>query len=254
MAFWDNLAEKSVLLEERALGRIYLMDILSTFFTSSSLVLLAGATQTVAMLFRNQIIMRCVLIIGTILYIVYYLKVVSPPLYEAAFISAAIGISTLYGLIRLLLDRSRIMLSADMVPIYEAMGAIEPGQFRRLMSLGQHQILQVDTVLTHEGTKPDKLYFVKSGTLVAEKGGSCFTLHAPLFIGEIAYITGAPASATIRAGAGVDLVEWKSDVLQRETRRKPSLGLALDARLASDLAAKVAVAVSPDSVQTQPPG
>ncbi len=224
------------------------MESLPTFLAPSNLVLLAGGIQAAAMLFRNQIMLRCILILGTGLYIGYYLTIVAPPLYEAAFISAAIGLSTFYGLIRLLLDRSQILLKADMIPIYQAMGAIEPGQFRRLMRLGQCHRLTTETVLTQEGIIPDKLYFVTSGALVAEKGESIFILHGPMFIGEIAYITGTPASATIRASAGAELVEWKSDALQREARRKPALGLALEARLARDLAAKLVIAVSPDAV------
>lgn len=227
------------------------MESLSTFLAPANLVLLAGAIQAAAMLFRNQIMLRCILIAGTFLYVLYYLTVVSPPLYEAALISTAIGLSTLYGLIRLLLDRSQILTNADIIPIHQAMGAIEPGHFRRLMRLGQRHTLTAEKYLTQEGTIPDKLYFVTSGTLVAEKDTSIFTLHGPMFIGEIAYITGTPASATIRASAGAELVEWKSDALQKETRRKPALGLALEARLARDLAAKVAIAVSPDAVSAR---
>jgi hypothetical protein len=99
------------------------MESLSALLAPSSLVLLAGAVQTAAMLFRNQIIMRCILIFGTALYIIYYLKIVSPPLYEAAFISAAIGLHLrLYGLLLLLLDRSQLLLSSDLLPVYKAMG------------------------------------------------------------------------------------------------------------------------------------
>jgi CRP-like cAMP-binding protein len=229
------------------------MESLSALLAPSSLVLLAGAVQTAAMLFRNQIIMRCILIFGTALYIIYYLKIVSPPLYEAAFISTAIGASTLYGLLLLLLDRSQLMLSSDLIPVYKAMGTMEPGQFRRLMRLGHRHILETDTVLTHEGKKPENLFFIKSGTVIAEKAGTRFRLTAPLFIGEIAYITGAPASATIRAEAGADVVEWHSATLQRATRRKPNLGLALDARLASDLARKVATSVTFEAIDPKAP-
>ncbi len=225
------------------------MEISSSFLAPTNLVLLGGAVQTIAMLFRNQVIMRCTFIIGSLLYVIYYLTIVSPPLYEAAFISIMMGLSTFFGLIRLLLDRSKIMLNTDLVEIYEAMGAMEPGPFRRLMRLGQRYVLDADTILTREGIKPDRLYFVKSGALIVEKGGSRFALNAPMFIGEIAYMTGSPASATIRASTGTELVEWNSDVLRRATRRKPNLGVALDARLASDLAAKVAAAVSPDAIR-----
>lgn len=225
------------------------MEISASFLTSANLVLLAGGVQAIAMLFRNQVIMRCTLMIGTLLYVIYYLLGVSPPLYEAAVVSGMIGLSTLFGLVRLLLDRSQIMISADLIPIYQAMGGIQPGQFRQLMGLGQRRFLEADAVLTREGITPDNLYFVKSGTLLVEKGTSRFTLNAPMFIGEIAYMTGSPASATIRTGAGVELVEWNKNELRRVTQRKPNLGLALNARLANDLAAKVAAAVSPDATR-----
>jgi CRP-like cAMP-binding protein len=165
-------------------------------------------------------------------------------------ISAAIGLSTLFGLVRLLLDRSKIMLSDSLMDMYHSMGAIEPGHFRQLMRLGRRHFLEEGVILTREGIKPDNLYFVNSGTLIVEKNKSHFTISAPIFIGEIAYMTGFAASATIRTGQGVELVEWNSDILLRATRRKPNLSVALDALIAKDLAKKVAAAVGQDAVRT----
>lgn len=220
------------------------MDSLLGLFAPTSLVLLAGAVQTAAMMFRNQVVMRCILLLGTCLYIYFYINIVSPPLYEAAFISVATGLSTFYGLVLLLLDRSPFMLKSEQKHIYKAIGYMEPGQFRHLLRLCKRHILESEVVLTHEGKKPTSLFFIPSGKVIVEKGATSFELSGPLFIGEISYITGEHASATIRAEVGTEVIEWDTAILQKAAKRKPSLGLALDARLASDLARKVATSVA----------
>jgi CRP-like cAMP-binding protein len=224
------------------------MEMIKEILDPSRLVLLAGALITVAMLFRNQIILRCIYLSGSALYITYYVAIVSPPLYEAAIASSLIAVATLSGLISILLDRSRFLLRRDQVPLFEAMGGMEPGAFRRLMRLGRHRIVTSEEALTRQGVSPDRLYFVKSGQVLAEKGPHRFLLPAPLFIGEIAYMTEATASATIRVGPDAELVEWQHTTLRRATERNARLRLALDARLARDLADKVAKAVGPDAV------
>lgn len=224
------------------------MELFSDIFNSSRFVLLASIVMTAAMLFRNQIVLRCVFLCGSALYIVYYLAVLMPPLYDAAVASVILALATLYGLVLLLLDRSRYLIRPDNLPYFEAMGEIEPGAFRRLMRLGQRRIVAREECLTLQGVTPDRLFFVRSGEVEAEKGRHRFHRRAPLFVGEIAYMNGGIASATIRVGEGAELIEWPCSALRRATERSPRLASALDARLAKELAAKVREAVGPDSL------
>jgi len=228
------------------------MDFVTTIVNPALLVLVAGAVQAIAMLFRNQFVLRGVFIVGSILYISYYLGVVSPPLYEAALMSGILASATLYGMASLILDRSRFMIRAEQIPLFEAMGGIEPGLFRRLMRLGRPRVVSGPEKLTRAGVTPDRLYFVRSGQVMAEKGGYQFALRPPLFIGEIAFMTRAPASATVSVSGDAEIVEWSCARLHKATGRDARLRLALHARLAQDLAAKVTAAVGPDALLVLP--
>jgi len=165
------------------------------------------------------------------------------PLWEAAAASIAMATSTAIGLVALLAGRSKALIPKDLMELYQQMGNIQPGEFRLLLKYGRRRQLHEREALTVQDQTLQKLYYIESGEIEAHKNGHVFTLPSGIFIGEIAFMTGAPASATIYISAGSGIVEWDSALLRKASERKDKLRLALDARLAQDLADKVANAV-----------
>lgn len=108
--------------------------------------------MTAAMLLHNQIILRCVFLCRQALHIVCCLAVLSPPLCDAALASLILAMATVYGLARLLRDRSRVLVRSEQLPFLDAMGGIEPRAYcRRLMRLGHRRVLPGAEVLTRKG-------------------------------------------------------------------------------------------------------
>jgi len=216
----------------------------SVWFSAGQLVFLGAAIQTLAMLFRDQVALRITYIVGGAIWIFYYLFALSSPLWEAALASFALTLATFYGLLGLLVGRSKLIIPDHLMGLYHTMGGLAPGEFRALMRAGQRKTVESAEVLTHEGAVPDKLYFVESGGVRAQKNSHEFALPPEVFIGEVAFMTGQPASATIELAAGAQLVEWDAADLKRRMRRNPRLRQALEARIARDMADKVARAVN----------
>lgn len=213
-------------------------------FSAEKLVLVGAVVQTAAMLFRHQIILRVTFIIGAAIYVCFYLLILPYPLWEAAIASIAMALATFYGLVVILVSRSKLIIPASLMDLYTKMGGMEPGEFRSLMRSSARRVAETTETLTHEGEVPDRLYFIEAGRMWAEKNAREFSLPSEVFIGEVAFLTGQPASATVRVAAGTRIVEWDAATLKRRIQRNARVRLALEARIAEDLAGKVARAVN----------
>lgn len=209
------------------------------------LVAAAGVIYMLAFLIINQVVLRCMLLIGSAFYIAYYSVVANEPLWAAIFTNLGISLANLFGLLLLLFRNSRFSIPRAHSDIYPAFRLLPPGDFRTLMRLGERKKLEADTTLTREGKTVETLYFVLDGEVAAEKRGETFSLPLQIFIGEVGYLTGNGASATTRLAEGGEVVAWDVRKLRREARRNTRFNLALDALISQDLATKVAQAGAP---------
>jgi hypothetical protein len=210
---------------------------------SSVLVHVAMLGYVAGFLFCEQIMLRLLVLFGTVLYIAYYYYHPSEPLWEAMFVSVLIGLANLMGLGQLLISRVMFGLSDEEKLIYAKLPGLEPGHFRALMRIGKIGTLKRAALLTKEGRQPDKLYFTCFGEFAAEKGERRFLMPAGVFIGEVSFVLGSVASATLAAPAGARIAVWDVNDLKQAFAQRPRLKEAIEALLARDLAAKVAEGV-----------
>ncbi len=191
-------------------------------------------------LFRNQVVLRLLVLAGSLLYCIYYVYAVAEPLWDAFFGTALIASANLIGLVGLLLSRARIIVPAGERDLLEALRPLEPGLFRRLMRAGEVIHAEAPIEMTQEGEAPDALWFVASGGVRIDKFGSAVNVSGPCFIGEIAWLQGVPATAGTALDPGAVAVRWPRPALARALRRSPRLATALEALIAQDMARKVA--------------
>lgn len=192
------------------------------------------------LLFRDQIILRLLILAGSCCYIAYYSVAAAEPLWTAMAGSSLIVLANLYGLGALLASRRPSIVPERQRGLREAMGGMEPGLFTRLMRLGDELRAGGEVEMTRQGERPDALWFLVSGRARLRKGGQAGELEGPCFVGEIGWLTGSEASADVTALPGAALVRWDRFALRRTTRRSVRLENALDAAIAADMARKVA--------------
>ena len=90
-----------------------------------------------------------------------------------------------------------------------------------------------------EGEVPANLYYVEGKGFELRKGEFLAKVDSPAFAGEIAFLNGVAASATVTLPPGTDYVVWSVADLRKVSRRNRALGNALIARFSLDLAQKV---------------
>jgi hypothetical protein len=207
-----------------------------------NIVHVGAALYLAGFLFRDQLMLRGLIIAGDLVYILYFMLAPEVPLWGGVFWSAVFMIVNTWMIARIIADRTHLRLSDDDQRLFRLLDGLSPGEFRRLMKIGTWHRADGPTVLTNEGQSLGRLYYVLDGAITIDKAGHSFAIAPETFIGEVAFLTGRTASATVTVGDNATYVSWDRAALRRLQMRAPSLTIALHGVLNKDMAAKVAKA------------
>lgn len=208
-----------------------------------SIVVIAAGLQTVAYLFSSQLMLRFFLLMGTAAYMLYYFVAADEPLWHAIFGTACIGITSIYGFLRVLADRSTLSIPKAYKPIFDQIGNIEPGAFRKLMKTAHIKTFDAAELLIEKGTVPEHVFFTVEGNVDVSKRAHSFAVGPHNFLGEISIMGGFPATATVHSRAGCTCVIWHRETLLTQMRKNERFRSAVEALFAKDMARKLAEAV-----------
>ncbi|MCA0432190.1 MAG: cyclic nucleotide-binding domain-containing protein [Proteobacteria bacterium] len=194
----------------------------------------------ICFLFRNQLYLRSFAILGSLAYIAYYYGVTSEPLW-APMVYSSLNIATNLVMIGLILrDQREGQFGEGDLQLFRRLSPLNPGEFRRLMRGGTWQQAEGSTQITTEGAALDRLYFVMDGDIEIEKSGRKITPDSGIFIGEIAFLSNKPATATVTLRPGARYVSWDSNALRQQLARDSALQHGMLKLLNADLMTKVA--------------
>ena len=191
-------------------------------------------------LFRNQILLRSFAIAADLSYIIYYLTVSDQPLWEAAAWSILILVTNAVMLVLIIRDQRIGGFADHELKLYRCLEGVSPPDFRRIVRLGKWTRAEHEITLTTIDQAQDHLHYVLEGAITAEKNGRRIDCKVPLFIGELAYLRHAPASATVRVQPGSLYITWSYADLTRAQMKHETLRSAIAAMLNADLADKLA--------------
>lgn len=214
------------------------MDPVSFLSGPAVLIHLAAGIQVLGYLVRDQLVMRLALLTGTVFYVLYYIYFPATPLWEAALWSTMMGLAN--SAVVLVHERSTWRMSEDDRQLLHAFHPMRPGEFRRFMRAGTMRTAECNTLLTVEGERLQILYYVVDGEIWILKQGRLFRYPPGAFMGEIAYVAGRPASATVKLSKGARYVAWDRERLRCLTERKPAMFQAIQSLLVRDMAEKIA--------------
>lgn len=210
------------------------------FLTKENIVHVGALFYLAGFLFRDQLMLRGLIIAGDFIYILYFLFAPDVPLWGGVFWSTVFVLVNVWMIARIVADRTHFAMSEDEQRLFRLLDGLSPGEFRRLMRIAAWRDVEGEVALTEEGKPLERLYYVLDGAITIDKAGHSFTIPPQVFIGEVAFLTGRPASATVTVGDGARFVAWEKAALRRLQLRAPSLTIALHAALNKDMAEKVA--------------
>ena len=213
-----------------------------SIFQKDNIVHIGALLYLSGFLFRNQILLRGLIILGDIVYIAYFFLAPATPLWGAIFWSGLFMLVNCWMIALIVAETKHFRLTPTERQLHDALVDVTPGQFRQLLKLAHEGTAEAPMVITQEGKPLDSLYFVLTGAIAIEKRGGRAMIDAQTFIGEIAFLLDRPATATVTLERGCHYFLWPAAELKKTMEAKPALGGSLRAAMNRNLAMKVAQA------------
>ncbi|MHA1190198.1 MAG: cyclic nucleotide-binding domain-containing protein, partial [Alphaproteobacteria bacterium] len=148
-----------------------------------------------------------------------------------------VNLSVIFVLIR---DELDIGIPEEERALMKEIRVLNPGKFRKLMKVsGRHRTVD-ESIILDAGRKTDRLFYLADGEAEVRKNDKILRLGRGSFLGEIAFLTGNPASATVALLAGSNCIVWNVEELTRLMDKDAAIDIAIRGLLNRDMAMKVA--------------
>ena len=220
---------------------------------SDNIVHLAALLYLSGFLFRNQVLLRLLIVVGDLVYMLYFYFAPAQPLWGGIFWSAMFTLVNLTIVGQIVMDMVNFNLTVNQRKLFRLLEDLTPGDFRKLLKVGKFEEAPARKLLSFENKPLDKLYFVINGNLSVEKRGRRALTGSRTFIGEDAFLLSRPAAATVFAEPGAVYFVWHVKPLRQLLERQPALKTALGHVLNRNLAHKlIRASVLTDTVVMAP--
>jgi Cyclic nucleotide-binding domain len=217
-------------------------DYLNPTFLFTALFHISNLMAVLAFLLRDQLQLRLLMAVSFFLQGLYYFAIPGGPFFDPLFWKIVTFLTNSLMIVLMFGGRLDFGIPADLRSLFEKIHVLTPGQFRKLIKSSTRSV-ETDQPLLVEGQRPDKLHYLLKGQASITKGQTRHTVAAGIFLGEIAFLNGTEASATVQLQDGAECVTWDSHTLQMLMHKDKSLDIAMRGIFNHDLATKVANSV-----------
>jgi hypothetical protein len=140
----------------------------------------------------------------------------------------------------LLANRSRRVTDDEKLFIDTVMPSLEGNLRTRMLKLGKWETKQPGEVLIEEGQAAPRLVFIARGAASVEKADRLIGVCGPGdFLGEMSFLSGNPASATVRVSNEIRCCVYEPGELKALLLRNPPIRQALELSFNRNLVGKL---------------
>lgn len=223
---------------------------LQTVLSADTLVYLGLICFSLAFAVRDELLLRFMAIIGTFFYIAFNFTR-DVPEWSAIYSNFVLVAINVVLIVTILMERTTFAMGERERALFAHFNRLTPGQFRKLMRDAKWIETPISTDIIKEGRVPDRLYFIDAPRYQIVRGGQSFLAEGPAFAGEVVFLKGGAASATVRVPKGTRVVSWSHKALRRRMEKSGNMSNALVARFSEDMAVKVQNSVPVPMVLTR---
>jgi hypothetical protein len=192
---------------------------------------------------RDMMVLRALAVVSGVVGIAYNYWLPAGPLWLVIFwlgVFVAINVVRIVGIV---LDRRSIDFNDEEAELHETVFQnFSPVEFRKLMRIGEWRNAAQGDQLTSQGAIVGGLNLLFNGEVLVERDGAEIgRARDGAMIGEISFIQGGPATATVSATKPCRYVSWSGDELRKLLTRNPSMDIAMKHVFSIDLMRKLTV-------------
>jgi len=202
---------------------------------------LASILTMAAYLLKDILWLRLLTILSCAAGIAFNYFVPATPLWSVIYwnlLFAAINIAQIAILIR---ERTGIHFTEEEQELHDTLFKnFAPFEFMKLMRIAKWLEAKQGEVLAVEEEPINSVMLIYNGLVRVEtQGREVAQLRDGHFIGELSFITGGEASATVRALQPTLYITWPKTAVKQLLNRNPSMRLAMQSVLSTDLSKKL---------------
>ena len=203
---------------------------------------LSFGLTALSFLMRDILLLRLLAIVSGVLGLAYNYFLPEGPLWLVIFWLFVFLLINLVRVVILFLERRGVSFTEEERELYQTLFQnFAPVEFMKVMLLARWQDSAEDELLATENTPLDDLKLIYNGEVAVERQGQEIARAKDgTFIGEMSYIHGGDATATVRTVRPTRYLSWPQDELRKLLKRNPAMDVAMGTVFHMDLTQKLA--------------
>ena len=190
---------------------------------------------------RDMMVLRVLAIIAGIVGVAYNYWLPAGPLWLVIFwLSVFVAINTI-RIAGIVMERRSVAFNDEEAELHETLFQnFSPVEFMKLMRIGEWKQAETGEVLASQGNVVGGLKLLFNGEVVIERDGAeVGRARDGAMIGEISFLRGGKANATVSATKPCRYIFWSGDELRKLLNRNPSMDVAMKHVFSIDLMRKL---------------
>jgi CRP-like cAMP-binding protein len=203
---------------------------------------IASVLTLLAYLVKEMLWLRFLTILACIAGIIFNYFVPATPLWAVIWWNVVFIIINVVQIMIIFKERSNVSFTEEERELYETLFKdFAPFEFMKLLRIGTWREARKGQALTVEAQPLDSIILIYNGLVSVEIGGQQVRqMKDGSLIGEISFITGGPATATVVALEPTRYMAWPKDEMRSLLNRNPSMRFAMESVFSKELIKKLA--------------
>ncbi len=201
---------------------------------------LGNTLAVVAFVVRGPIMLRVLAVIGTTMQAFYYGFISTGPIGHGVFWKTVMAVSATAFMIILIRERMGRPFAPELRGLAHELNLLNPGQLEKLFKVGMVRVAEGEPTILRQGEHPDELYYLLEGSATVLKDGRTIPVDSGTFLGEIAFVSGGPATADVILAKDSTYFAWPVGKLKVLLAREDQIDIGLRGLINHDLARKIA--------------
>lgn len=194
-----------------------------------------------AYLVRGILWLRLLSIVACILMAFFNFFAPEEPLWVAIYWNIFFSGVNLVQVWLLMKERAAVLFNDEEAELHETIfRQLSPLEFMKVLRVGNWETVPAGTVIIDKGSEVTEIRLVYHGTAEVEiDSDNKIEIKDGAFLGEMAFVSGKPASGKVTTKTDIRLLSWPFTELRHLFRRNPEIRSAFQSVISSDLASKL---------------
>ncbi len=202
---------------------------------------LSFALIAVSYAVRDMLVLRVISVASGLIGLFYNYLLPGGTLWLAIFWISLFMIINSARIIGLYSEQRSISFSEDEKELYQTIfREFSPVEFMKLMRLANWKEIPQNEIIAREGEEFESLKFLFNGEVIIKKEGKDIArARDGAMIGEMSFLQGGNATATVQAAQPCRCVVWPKEKLKSLLKRNPTMDIAMNHVFSMDLTRKL---------------